>query len=418
VFTSLHRALGRGPGDFDYDMLVEAVQQKITEEVDLEWKQQPPRQEGSGWRPELAKDFAAMANAGGGVFVYGIAEDRATSAAAELVDAGDVGQVLERELRKVAYALVYPGISGLESYPLKSPDGVRELVVRVAPSRFAPHFIRHEREPHFLAAPVRRGRDTYWLTELEIESAYRSRFRTAGDILRELEEAFRLEATFVERWAEPNVAWLTAVAHPLEPRSHLLAKPTPDEAATALDAGRDLYARILEGRPYAMVYDRNVRPGRHGWTANRGPDSRQFERIGHDGSVVVSQWVGDPTTHDDASFMGVDSYDVERAAGHVVATIAGVTRALALNGPHLVRVGIHRMNAGLPIRFGIHHRYDDRPVFTGVPVLLEQVLPEVLEVDGAAEEESLRASMAQITTLMTSQGGIMDLRLTHPRRPR
>jgi hypothetical protein len=418
VFTALHRVLGRGPGDFQYDMLIEAVDHQTTEGVDLEWKQQPPRQGDAGWRAELAKDFAAMANAGGGVIVYGVAEDRATSAAAELVDAGDVGQVLERELRKVAYAMVHPGISGLETYPLQSAEGRRALVVRVAPSRQAPHFIRHERDPHFLAAPVRRGRDTYWLTEVEIESAYSSRFRTAGDTLRELEDAFRLESTSLERRAEPNVAWLTAVARPLEPRSHLLPRLTPVEAGDALDAGRDLYARIVEGQLYSTVYDRNVRPGRHGWTANRGPDSRRFEHIGHDGSAVVSQWVGEPTTSEGTSFMGVNAYDVERAAAHVMATIAGVTRTLTLNGPHLVRVGVHRGNTGLPIRFGTHHRYEDKPVFTGVPVLLDQVMPEVLEVDGAADEESLRASMAQIATLMTSQGGIVDLCLTQPRRTR
>lgn len=415
MFTALHRELGRQPSILDFGMLEDAVAQGLTEQIDLEWKQKLPDMKGDGWRAELAKDFTAMANASGGVIVYGIVEDRHTSAARELIDIGPTGQRIERELAKVAYSLVSPALFGFETYPLESDDGARHaLAVRITPSQQAPHFVRNDKNPQFLGAPVRRARDTFWLTETEIDLAYRARFRAATDRLQSLDDAFVLESKSLEAWSGDYV-WLTGVAHPNEPRSAMLAPPSRQDASAALQIGQDTYSRIIEGRPNPHSYDLDVRPGRRRWSATRRTDEHRFEHVGLDGSVVVSQRVGGPDMADGTPIMGVSCYDVELAAAHLVTTIAGVARTLAINGPHLVKVGIHRRSTSLPIRFGSQHQSSHKIIFTGLPVLLSQVHPEVVEVKGNSDDEQLRAAMAEITTLMTSQGGIQDLQLTRPR---
>jgi hypothetical protein len=79
VFTALHRALGLDPtASLIYDMVEQAVTERITELEDLDWKREIPHKLKPGRSEEICTDFSAMANSGGGMIVYGVAEDRAT----------------------------------------------------------------------------------------------------------------------------------------------------------------------------------------------------------------------------------------------------------------------------------------------------------------------------------------------------
>ncbi len=71
MFTPLHRALGLAPGPFDLDLVRQAVEGKVKEESDLDWKQNSYHPQNPTWQDEAAKDIAAMANSGGGWVVFG-----------------------------------------------------------------------------------------------------------------------------------------------------------------------------------------------------------------------------------------------------------------------------------------------------------------------------------------------------------
>lgn len=64
-------------------MIEQLVEQQAEETSDLDFKQILPIGKGE-WREETAKDFAAMANSGGGVVLYGIAEERGRGTAKEI----------------------------------------------------------------------------------------------------------------------------------------------------------------------------------------------------------------------------------------------------------------------------------------------------------------------------------------------
>jgi hypothetical protein len=71
-YTSLHRSVGALPGRVTAAMLQQAVDAKLGESDDLDWKQ-----DGNDLKEnrELAKDFAAFANAAGGIIVTGVTEN-------------------------------------------------------------------------------------------------------------------------------------------------------------------------------------------------------------------------------------------------------------------------------------------------------------------------------------------------------
>lgn len=74
-WTRLHEYLGHPPGPVTYEMVAEAVQRKLGESDDLDWKEAlPPVSPVPGQWNEFAKDVAAMTNTRGGLLVYGVSD--------------------------------------------------------------------------------------------------------------------------------------------------------------------------------------------------------------------------------------------------------------------------------------------------------------------------------------------------------
>lgn len=169
MYTSLHRALGMEPCPLSLDMVHRAVADRVAEREDLDWKQVLPKHSGR-WVEEFSKDVAAMANAGGGTIVYGVAEEGAE--AAEVRGVGDVTDATIRELRGAAYSGITPPVLGFETVVL-SENEMAVLVVLIPPSDDAPHFVFRQ---DLFGAPLRLGTRTGWMSERQIESAYRRRF--------------------------------------------------------------------------------------------------------------------------------------------------------------------------------------------------------------------------------------------------
>ncbi|MEY9947155.1 helix-turn-helix domain-containing protein [Kitasatospora sp. GAS1066B] len=166
-------------------MILDAVHAGVGEAEDLDWKAavdeiKDPK--------EFAKDVAAMANTLGGIIVFGVREDGAEHASELVGVANPQSQV--QSLRGRA-AMVRPFVPALRVYsvPLSQPDlaGTHVIVVEVPRSAEAPHLVPQTKESWGL--PRRRGSDTDWLGESDLESAYAARFqrrRSAEEQLAEL----------------------------------------------------------------------------------------------------------------------------------------------------------------------------------------------------------------------------------------
>ncbi|GAB3838421.1 helix-turn-helix domain-containing protein [Kribbella italica] len=177
-------------------MLDEAVSLGVTETEDLDWKKQLPP---SGGLPktDFPKDIAARANSGGGVIVFGVAEE--AKAAVGRVDAGPLSENHERALRKAAYNAITPPVFGLGICSLGA-EGRRAVVVVVPPSVDGPHLIYRD---EMFGASIRNDADTEWMKERQIEAMYRARLderRRSGEALAALYDQAAGRSTAERAW--------------------------------------------------------------------------------------------------------------------------------------------------------------------------------------------------------------------------
>lgn len=235
VVPALNRALGAAQGEpFSLALLDEAVSMGVEEGTSLDWKRDLPRKEGG---EDFAKHVAALANSGGGSLVYGVREEgKGSSAAAEVVGVMNWGDDEQRRLRHIAYSLIQPPVLNLTFHD--ASDGERTAVALVVPqSPDAPHLVWSK--DRFIA-PVRYGAQTVYMSEREIERAYRERFalrreREAG-LSRHVEQ-MRL------RLDESAQVWLICAAMPVQTRS-------PQQGRISRDTAHDVFMKALAGSPH------------------------------------------------------------------------------------------------------------------------------------------------------------------------
>jgi predicted HTH transcriptional regulator len=183
TWSRIHAELGLSPRPLTHEMVVQAVAQQVRENEDLDWKEDlawkkkelPPEvKEKKKW--EFAKDVAAMANTRGGLIIFGVSEQNE-----EPVELTGV-QNDERErqnLRSLAWQRVRPLIDGLVIEPLSDSAGGQGLIIVAVPgSSEAPHVVGEKNE---MGVPYRDGSDTRWMTESQLERAYRDRFARRAD---------------------------------------------------------------------------------------------------------------------------------------------------------------------------------------------------------------------------------------------
>ena len=208
MFTPLHRVLGIEPCPLTMDLVRRAVTERITEREDLDWKRALPKNQGP-WVQEFAKDIAAMANAGGGMIIYGVAEERSSSAAVEVCDVGTVTDTLLRELRAAAFSGITPPVLGLNPAVIGDPaTGETVLALLVPASEDSPHLVFRQ---DLFGAPLRFGTQTGWMSERMLENAYRRRFAERDRRMAGLDDLFSETARpFLK---VPRV-WMVAVAQP------------------------------------------------------------------------------------------------------------------------------------------------------------------------------------------------------------
>ncbi|WP_353711492.1 ATP-binding protein [Arthrobacter sp. K5] len=151
-------------------MIQQAVSDEVRERSDLDWKRELPHGNSEETRDEFTKDVAAMANSGGGTIVFGVEEDRSTSAARTIVGASSWDDSRQRTLRTWAFNSIHPPVHGLE-FALIQEDGVEVILLNAQASADTPHLIIMNGS---FRAPRREGAGTVYMSEREIESHYRT----------------------------------------------------------------------------------------------------------------------------------------------------------------------------------------------------------------------------------------------------
>ena len=175
---SIEKLLGERIGpDLRGGHICSLVQAQGRESQHLEFKRELGSDDKDNF--ELAKDIAAMANAGGGVIIYGIGDNN--GAACEMVPLTRDETKQEQRVYAVAQGRIHPS-PRLDVFWVEAGDSSADkgyLMVVVRDSALAPHAVTKDKE--YLAYPIRTGTQTTYLTESQIASRYRDRFQLSAN---------------------------------------------------------------------------------------------------------------------------------------------------------------------------------------------------------------------------------------------
>jgi hypothetical protein len=288
--TRIHLGLGIAQSPLDYALILKAVESRIPEESDLDWKRAvPPSNEEAS--QEFAKDVASMANADGGLIVYGVVED---DGKASNLQPSDVSELIVQRFRSWASAHIRPLVPGLLVLPLPNPahpeTGV--VAVYVPASDQSPHFVTRS---GWLRAPVRYGAQTRYLSEPEIARAYAGRTAAAKSLDERLGDRLDRVLLGLDR---TNTTWLRAVGIPTLIRQSI-AKPVSREEFTSTVRSATKRARELWSEDWAPstlldeVTDAALNP-RTGYRSRLAEDRSENDAASFGNSIRVE-------LHDDGS---------------------------------------------------------------------------------------------------------------------
>lgn len=402
MFTPLHRALGLSPGPFDLDLVRQAVEGKVKEESDLDWKQNLYHSQNPTWQDEAAKDIAAMANSGGGWVVFGVAEadDRA-----DRVTPVSWTPAEEQRLRQAVFTRTTPAVLGIEFHVVEQGDGSGWVVgLRVPNSDLAPHFCR-VKDDFTLRCPRRDGSHTVFMPERDIERAYVERFRHRQEWRERLTD---LQEEALASMDFSNTVGAVAVAAPRE-----------SSPPTALD--RNNAADVLSKARYDPLYEEHSHypclphEGQPypGYRSQRFRDTSDFDWGGacalhHDGSATLAMHLGRLGLDNDRTPDTAASHWVFKCVADFISLTVAHARATGRGGTY---GAVFELRGPSPfyIELGREHHLSLRrdalfPItrFTPVP----------FEIDPESTRDELVDLAKSVAHDVVNQGGLDQLGLT------
>ena len=283
MFTPIHRALGIEPGEITRDLIEAAVERKVEETADLDWKTALYDSRKPHWQDEVAKDVAAMANSGGGWIVFGVGEDGEANGASSVTAVGWSAAAQQRILR-AAYARIGPPVLGLEFFPLDVEDG-HVVLLRIPDSADAPHFARKGDDA--FVAPRRNGPHTVFMSDREIERSFRERFQRSDDREHQLQAFFEQAGQSLN--PEQGVVMVMAA---LPAESGFGLAPMSEEEAYEFFRQPPLPELIFPRAQALMLWKSSrVRKGMRQWLLRSDEnDRRAFRKSVHDDGTVLAAY--------------------------------------------------------------------------------------------------------------------------------
>ncbi|MGQ0842117.1 AlbA family DNA-binding domain-containing protein [Actinokineospora sp.] len=366
MWSRLHAELGLSPQPLTYGMVEQAVAQGVRESEDLDWKRDlawkkdlpPDVKEKKKW--EFAKDAAAMANTRGGLIVFGVREENEQPV--ELLGVPN-GERDRQAMRSFVNKYLRPLVDSLLIEALDGEDGAPGLiVVLVPPSPDAPHVIGERNE---MGIPFRNGSDTLWMSEGQLERAYRDRFSRRADDRAALSAL--IDGLVPEIDFEKGI-WMAVSARPVAPLPLLNGRPQREQTTATMRNALQLVSEVFgqaQGRVpvlndlFASDAVNNPRNGLRRWVIRSNHYSTDaHERVDwalvelhHDGSVALAIALGafirgaqilgqSPTA------MQVPLRLIDAVIAEAVALAATHVRGLGAVGTILARAAFLRDEAG------------------------------------------------------------------------
>ncbi|WP_331732084.1 ATP-binding protein [Streptomyces sp. NBC_00989] len=406
AYTSLHRSVGALPGRVTAAMLQQAVDVQLGESDDLDWKQ-----DGNDLKEnrELAKDFAALANAAGGIIVTGVTEN-GTGKADGLPGVDDArAQALANKFRGIANSLVRPFIPAFTVYtvPLPAVPDHSVVVVEVPRSPESPHLVIWDKDSW--RYPKRAGEDTVWLGESEMEAAYTRRLaarRNAQEHLQDL--ADQLEPHLAR---ETRRVWVLVTA--------TCSVPAPYDTAPAIDPRSDdpgmteIFAALPTGLSDSWLNYRLTQLAplvglrRTVFTQSRpytGQCDRVYIELHHDGSFAGALQSTSAQQHGPAL---LPRLDFEHAVRDLVTAAAVHASRRGADGMLQLRAAV--VTPGNVMALANPGVQYDRQVDGSLAVRPEPVLTEAPLQDLAGSPQSRRTTANRLLLDLTHQFAVAEL---------
>ncbi len=338
-FTALHKAVAREPCAFNFGMVEDAITQKVIERADPDWKQCLPMDgRTTHWKSEFARDVAAMANSGEGTIVFGITEDRKTSAASSVSGTGDTTDSKLRTLHAVAFENTHPPVLGMVFTPL-TDDDKSVLTLDIPDSADAQHLIYNR---DYFGSPLRNGTATSWMNERLLHDAYRLRFGIAaarsksfGDLL---ESALPRNQKYLS-------LWIGAAAQPTVPRATGVGRVTSEQARSIVSQARDLrfvLAPRVDHTPLERMDGANLQMGLRRWVGGDNAPGQKFHldavyrasivEIHDDGSLTLAAAMGGFESGEPNRPNHIHAEHAEAFVTDFMALLASTARVLSIGG--------------------------------------------------------------------------------------
>jgi hypothetical protein len=242
--------------------------------------------------------------------------------------------------------------------PLSNEAGEQGIIVVSVPASLeSPHVVGEKNE---MGVPYRDGSDTRWMTESQLERAYRDRFARRADdraMLSGLIDGLRPEINL------SSGIWVGVSARPATPLPLTLRRPQREQATSAMNDMLRLSQEIM-GHPNGvplLLRDlsgdavRNPRAGLRRWVIRSNHYSQDpHEQVDwavvelyHDGCVALAvglaHWVHDREPNEvDQSICRVPFRLVDVTVAQAVALVVSHVRGLGGAGPILVRAELLR----------------------------------------------------------------------------
>lgn len=277
-FPRLDLLLGAPVEKWEEAELARAVELGLAEDADLDFKREPHTKS-----EEIGKDVAALANAGGGVLIIGVADE---GNRAHQLQPFPFDTALEQKVRGSVADLVAPVPLGLSLRWVVSATtpGAGYLLIMVPLSPDAPHALRGTGGSPKLSYPTRDGDHTRYLAEAEIAARYRNRFARQG------ERRERLAAVEREGWEALLMAdrlWLSLTLVPEQAGQAVTGRDGVDQVQDLAVTGNRFPSPLQLEYPTARVGLRRVSVSGRLEPATRKADHSHAE-LHADGSGFVA----------------------------------------------------------------------------------------------------------------------------------